>query len=112
MAVFGGAKFPTGKSDVINWRSSRWSHPRRRARDRYDGMAGMAYSRFLTSQLTVDASAQGTDPTEANGFRLGDRFDAGVAMAYRFIEDVQRYPQVSAFAEANVRYLQKSEDGR
>ena len=43
--------------------------------------------------------------TEANQFRLGDRIDAGLAFAYRLVEDIQRFPQVSLFAEANVRHL-------
>jgi hypothetical protein len=73
-------------------------------------MLGLAYSRFLTSQITVDTSAQYTFRTEANGFRLGDRIDAGVAVAYRFTADIQTFPQASAFAEANIRYLFKSEE--
>ena len=74
-------------------------------------MLGLAFSRFLTSQLTFDASGQYTLRTEHDDFKLGDRIDAGVAFAYRLTQDVQHFPQVSAFAEANVRYLFKSEEG-
>jgi len=75
-------------------------------------MAGLAYSRFLTSQITLDVSGQYTYRTEHDEFRLGDRIDAGVAVAYRFTEDIQRFPQVSVFAEGIVRHLFKSqEDG-
>ena len=49
--------------------------------------------------------------TEANQFRLGDRIDGGLAFAYRLVEDIQRFPQVSLFAEANVRHLFESESG-
>jgi len=76
----------------------------------YDGMVGLAYSRFLTSRITVDTSGQYTIRSEADNFKLGDRIDGGLALAYRFTEDIQRFPQFSAFAEANVRYLFKSEE--
>jgi len=109
-AVFGGVKFPTGRFDVENSEGERVEPSATAGSGSYDGMLGLAYSRFLTSRLTLDASAQYTLRTEADDFRLGDRIDAGVALAYRFTEDIQRFPQVSAFAEANVRYLFKSEE--
>ena len=74
-------------------------------------MLGLAFSRFLTSRLTVDASAQYTFRTEYGGFRLGDRIDGGAALAYRFTGDIKSFPQAGLFAEANVRHLTKSEDG-
>ena len=110
IAVFGGVKFPTGKFDVKNSEGERVEPSATAGSGSYDGMLGLAYSRFLTSQLTFDASAQYTLRTEADDFKLGDRIDGGVAFAYRFTEDIQRFPQVSAFAEANVRYLFKSEE--
>ena len=110
MAVFGGVKFPTGRNDVKNSAGEPVEPSATAGSGSYDGMLGLAYSRFLTSRFTLDTSAQYTLRTEANGFRLGDRIDGGVAVAYRFTEDIQKYPQVSAFAEANVRYLFKSED--
>ena len=109
-AVFGGVKFPTGEDDVVNTAGERVEPSATAGSGSYDGMAGLGYSRFLTSQLTFDTSAQYTFRTEANGFRLGDRVDAGLAFAYRFTRDIQTYPQVSAFAEANLRYLFKSEE--
>ncbi len=109
-AVFGGVKFPTGKDDVKNSEGEAVEPSATAGSGSYDGMAGLAYSRFLTSQLTLDTSAQYTIRTEANGFRLGDRVDAGVALAYRFTKDAQKFPHVSAFAEANLRYLFKSDD--
>jgi len=71
-------------------------------------MLGLAYPRFLTSRVTLDACDQYTLRTERDGFKLGDRIDAGVALAYRFTEDIQRFPQVSAFAEANLHHLFRS----
>lgn len=110
MAVFGGVKFPTGRDDVKNSAGERVEPSATAGSGSYDGMLGLAYSRFLTARVTLDTSFQYTFRTEANGFRLGDRMDGGVAVAYRFTGDIQKYPQVSAFAEANVRYLFKSEE--
>lgn len=109
-AAFGGVKFPTGKNDVVNSAGERVEPSATAGSGSYDGMLGLAYSRFLTSRVTLDTSFQYTLRTEANDFRLGDRIDGGLALAYRFTEDVQKYPQFHAFAEANVRYLFKSED--
>lgn len=110
-AVFGGVKFPTGKADVLNSNGEPVEPSATAGSGSYDGMLGLAYSRFLTSRVTLDTSFQYTLRTEANNFQLGDRIDGGVALAYRFTEDIQKFPQVSAFAEANVRYLFKSKDG-
>jgi len=104
-------KFPTGKFDVKNSAGERVEPSATAGSGSYDGLLGLAYSRFLTSQLTFDVSAQYTLRSEADDFRLGDRFDSGVALAYRFTEDIHKFPQVSVFAEANVRYLFKSEEG-
>jgi len=110
VAVFGGVKFPTGKFDVDNSAGERVEPSATAGSGSYDGMLGLAYSRFLTARLTFDASAQYTLRTEADDFKLGDRIDGGVAFAYRFTEDIQKFPQVSAFAEASVRHLYKSEE--
>lgn len=110
LAVFGGAKFPTGRFEVNNTAGERVEPSATAGSGSYDGMLGLAYSRFLTARVTFDSSFQYTFRTEADGFRLGDRIDAGLAAAYRFTEDVQRWPQAAAFAELNVRHLFKSEE--
>jgi hypothetical protein len=109
-AAFAGVKFPTGEHDVTNAEGERVEPSATAGSGSFDAMAGLAYSRFLTSQITVDASAQYTFRTEHDEFRLGDRIDAGLAVAYRFTEDIQQYPQVSVFGEAIVRHLFKSEE--
>src|SRR5690349_3900354 len=58
MAVFGGAKFPTGKFDVKNSEGERVEPSATAGSGSYDGMAGAAYSRFLSSRITLDASGQ------------------------------------------------------
>jgi hypothetical protein len=110
LALFGSVKFPTGKFDVKNSNGERVEPSATAGSGSYDGMLGLAYSRFLSSRLTLDASGQYTLRSEADSFKLGDRIDAGVAFAYRFTEDIHRFPQVSAFAEANLRYLFKTEE--
>jgi len=110
LAIFGGVKFPTGDFEVRNSEGERVEPSATAGSGSYDGMLGLAYSRFLTPQITFDASVQYTLRTEADDFQLGDRVDAGMAVAYRFTEDIQKFPQVSAFAEANLRYLFESEE--
>jgi hypothetical protein len=110
LAAIGGVKFPTGKFDVKNSEGERVEPSATAGSGSYDGMAGAAYSRFLTPRFTVDASSQYTVRTEADDFRLGDRIDAGVALAYRLTQDIQKFPQFGVFGEANYRYLFKSEE--
>jgi len=109
-ALFGGVKFPTGKHEVTNSEGERVEPSATAGSGSFDGMAGIAYSRYLTSRITLDASGHYTFRTEHDDFRLGDRIDGGVAVAYRFTEDIQKFPQFSVFAEANVRHLFKSEE--
>lgn len=110
-AVIGGVKFPTGEDKVFNSAGERIEPSATAGSGSYDGMLGLAYSRFLTARVTLDTSAQYTIRTEANDFQLGDRIDAGLAFAYRFTEDINHFPQWTAFAETNLRYLLKSKDG-
>src|SRR5262249_17270270 len=44
-------------------------------------------------------------------FKIGDRVEAGVALAYRLTEDISTFPQASFFVEANVVHLAKNEEG-
>src|SRR5262249_37732286 len=60
--------------------------------------------------LTADASAVYTLRGEHAGFTVGDRFDAGVALAYRLTDSIQAFPNWSVFAEANVVRLGKDDD--
>jgi hypothetical protein len=58
----------------------------------------------------MDVAAQYTIRGEHDDFRLGDRIDAGIAVAYRIIEDIEAKFQPSAFVELNFRHLFKSEE--
>jgi hypothetical protein len=110
MAVFGGVKFPTGRDRVKNSVDEFVEPSATAGSGSYDGMLGLAYSRFLTARLTMDMSGQYTLRTEAHDFQIGDRIDAGLAIAYRLTGDVEKFPQASVFAEANVRHLFESTD--
>lgn len=79
--MLGGVKFPTGRNDVMNSAGERVEPSATAGSGSYDGMLGVAYSHFLTSRVTLDASAQYTLRSEANGFRLGDRVDAGLTVS-------------------------------
>ena len=109
-AVFGGVKFPTGRHDVRTNTGDPVEPSATAGSGSWDGMLGLAYSTFLTRRFTFDVSAQYTLRTEHDDFKIGDRFDAGMAVAYRFSDDLERFPQFSVFAETNVRHLQKSEE--
>jgi hypothetical protein len=63
-----------------------------------DYQLGVAYSRFLTSRTTFDASGIYTRG-EHEDFKVGDRSDFGTAFAYRLTEDV-KIPELSVSAEA------------
>ncbi len=109
-AAYGGVKFPTGKHDVENSEGERVEPSATAGSGSFDGLVGVAYSRYLTAKITSDTSAQYIFRTEHDDFRLGDRIDVGTALAYRFTEDIEKFPQFSVFAEANLRHLMKSED--
>jgi len=110
LAIIGGVKFPTGRDDVHLSNSVTLSPTDQPGTGAFDFPVGVAYSRFLTPHLTVDASAIYTIRTEHDDFQVGDRFDAGVALAYRLTESIQQFPQFSVFGELNNVWLQKDQD--
>lgn len=103
LAVIAGVRIPTGRHEVRNAAGEAVDPSATAGSGSWDFVGGLAYSSFITGQLTLDASAQYTLRTEHDGFKVGDRFDAGVAVAYRLTNDIERFPQMSVFAEANFR---------
>lgn len=110
-ALIAGVKIPTGDDDVRDSTGAAIDPAAAAGSGSWDFVGGLAYSTFITGQLTVDASAQYTLRTEHDDFKVGDRFDAGVAVAYRLTRDIERFPQVSLFVETNLRHLRPSEVG-
>jgi hypothetical protein len=110
LAIVGGIKFPVGRDDVRLNNAESLEASSQPGTGAYDYQFGLGYSRFLTSHLTVDASALYTLRTRHDTFKVGDRFDAGVALAYRLTESIRSFPQWSLFGEATYVWLGKDHD--
>jgi len=115
LAGVAGIKLPFGDDDEVSQNSTNnapLEASLQPGSGAVDFLLGVAYSRYLTSEITLDASVAYTLRTEANNFKIGDLISVGVATAYRFTESVQVFPQPSVFLELNVRHLFKNwEDG-
>jgi hypothetical protein len=110
LAIIVGAVFPTGTDDQRLNNGEYLTPTDQPGTGRWAIPFGLGYSRFLTSQITVDASVLYTYRFEQAGFKVGDRFDAGVALAYRITKSIKSFPQFSVFAEVNNVYLTHDED--
>lgn len=109
-AVLAGVKFPTGTDDAIS-REDRSSNTRNTPLDvshqpgsgAYDFRFGGAWTRRLEVE-TLDASVLYTHRTEANGFKFGDRIDAGMAFTRRVGDwDGRGLDLVPAFSVSHLR---------
>jgi hypothetical protein len=105
LSVIGGVVAPTGRSSVALRNGERLSPTDQPGTGRWGIALGLAYSRFLTPRVTVDASVLYTYRFEKDGFKVGDRLDTGLALAYRLTESILSFPQYSLFAELNDVYL-------
>jgi len=113
LALFGGVKFPFGEDDEGD-ESVSGNRPLEPSLQpgsgTFDAQLGAAYSRWLTETLTLDASLSYTLRTEEDAYKIGDLVLLGTALAWRFTENVQTYPQPSVFLEAHVRHLFRNEE--
>ncbi len=109
LALYGGVKFPVGDDRITNSAGEQIEPAATPGTGAWDGMLGAAYTVSLMPNLALDTSAQYTLRGEAHDYRLGNRFDAGLAIGWRFIGGAQSFPQVSLQAEANVRAVAKSD---
>ncbi len=107
LSVIAGVKVPTGRSDVHLDNGERLSPTDQPGTGAWDFPVGFAYSRFLTSRITLDASIMYTFRTQHSFFKVGDRLDFGAALAYRLTERIKTFPQYSVFAEVIDVYLMK-----
>lgn len=110
LSIVAGVKIPTGRSDAHLSNFEKLSPTDQPSTGAWDFPIGLAYSRFLTSHLTLDASALYTFRTQRNSFKVGDRIDAGLALAYRLTDKIKDFPQFSVFTEVNDVYLMKDTD--
>jgi hypothetical protein len=107
VAFITGVALPTGRSNVRLTSAEPLSPTDQPGTGRFGLPIGMGYSRFLTPHLTIDASALYTFRFEKDDFKVGDRFDTGVALAYRLTESIKAFPQYSLFVELNDVNLEK-----
>lgn len=110
LAVLAGFKLPTGNDDQRLSSGEKLEPSSQPGTGAFDGQAGLAWSRYLTPNLTADTSAVYTLRGEHAGFTVGDRFDAGFALAYRLTDAITAFPNWSLFGEANVVWLGKDDD--
>ena len=110
LAVIGGVKLPTGKDDETLSNGEELEPSSQPGTGSIDYQAGLAYSRFLTPRVTLDASGMYTIRTAHEGFEVGDRADLGLALAYRLTEDVKAPDNWSVFGELNGVWLDEDVD--
>lgn len=110
LAAIGGLKLPTGRDDVTLSDGSELEPSSQPGTGAVDVQIGLAYSRFLTTRTTLDASGLYIFRGEHDDFRVGDRFDAGAAVAYRLTEDVRAFPNWSVSAELLGAWIDRDED--
>lgn len=109
LSLLGGIKLPTGEDGELLSDGEPLEPSSQPGSGSWDFLAGVAYSRFLTSHLTLDASASYTFRTEANDFKVGDRFDAGLAINWRLTDAIDTFPNISLFGEIAFTTLMKDE---
>jgi hypothetical protein len=110
VALLGGVKLPTGTDDEQLSNGEELEPSSQPGTGSVDWQLGLGYSRYLTPRVTLDASALYSLRTEHDGFEVGDRADAGLALAYRLTEDVQAPHNWSVFGELTGVWLGKDEE--
>jgi hypothetical protein len=113
-SIFSGIKLPFGDDDEVGedgTRNEPLEPSLQPGSGAFDAILGVAYSRWLSENVTLDTSLQYTRRTEEDDFKIGDLLLFGAAVAYRFTENVQTFPQVSVFLETNVRFLFRNREG-
>jgi hypothetical protein len=112
VSVIAGLILPTGRDDVRLGNGEFLEPSSQPGSGAVAYQLGLAYSRFLTSRITIDASGIYTFRNEHQGFEVGDRADLGVALAYRLTPSIQTFPNFSVFLENTAVWLGKDkEDG-
>lgn len=110
LALATGVTLPTGKSDVRLSNGERLSPTDQPGTGRFGLPIGLAYSRYLTAHVTLDASVLYTAHFEKDLFKVGDRLDTGIAIAWRLTDSINTFPQYSLFAEINDVCLMRDRD--
>lgn len=109
-AILAGVKFPTGVDDRENDAGEKLEAVEQPGSGSYDFSTGLAYSRWLTADWTLDTNIQYILRTEgARDFKIGDRMDWNIATAYQMVPR-NKYPNFAPVGEINVRYLFRDEE--
>jgi hypothetical protein len=109
-SFLGGVKFPVGETRVYDSAGLRVEPASTPGTGAWDFLTGVAYTFPVTPSITLDASAQYVFRGEKFDYELGDRFDAGIAVGWRFWGGSGRFPNASLIGEANVRHIQVSKE--
>jgi hypothetical protein len=112
-ALFGGVKLPFGDDTERGEGEDEPLEPSLQpGSGTFDVRLGLAWSRWLTENMTLDASAAYTYRSEEDDFKIGDLLLVAAALAYRLNDDLQSFPATSVFLEVAVRHLfENDEDG-
>ena len=110
LSVIGGGIFPVGTDSKRLSDGDKLEPSSQPGTGRYSALGGLAYSKYLISHITLDISSVYTHRFERDDFQVGDRFDNGIAIAYRVTDSVKTFPQLSLFTELSHQYLGKDED--
>lgn len=111
LAVLGGTIVPTGRDDERLSDGDRLEPSSQPGAGEFGLLGGVAYSRYLTARLTMDASSVYTHRFEHDDFRVGSRVDTSSGLAYRLTDMTEPGPQVSLFTEANYIRLGRDLEG-
>lgn len=109
LSVLAGVKLPTGDDDDTLDSFEPLEPSSQAGSGSVDYRLGLAYSRYLTSRVTLDASSSYTLRTEHEDFTVGDRFEVAAALAYRITEDVKAPNSWSVFGELSTIWLDEDE---
>jgi hypothetical protein len=110
-AAIAGVKLPTGKDDERLSNGEKLEPSSQPGSGAVDYLVGVAWSKYLSARTTIDVSGTYTYRGEHDDFRVGDRWDGGVAVAYRLTEDVKSFPNWSVSGELLGVYIDEDEDG-
>lgn len=110
LAVVAGVKLPTGDDEETLSNGEELEPSSQPGSGSVDYEAGVAYSRYLTPRVTLDASALYVVRTEHDDFEVGDRADVGLALAYRLTEDVRAPNAWSVFGELEGIWLGEDDE--
>jgi hypothetical protein len=113
LAVIGGTILPVGKDDERLSDGERLEPSSQPGTGEFGILGGIAYSRYLTPRMTLDASSVVTHRFEHEDFRVGGRVDTSSGVAYRLTDIKGDSPQLSIFSEVNyIRIGRDEEAGR